>query len=318
MADSLARTARLILNGKAAQDPEVREAVEALRESGCDLQVRVTWEAGDGQRFVREASRDGVKRVIAGGGDGSVNEVVNSMMQLDEGERPALGILPLGSANDFARGVCLPLEPRAALHTALTVSSRAVDIAHLGNDYFINMASGGFGAEITTSTPMTLKRLLGGGAYSLMGMLKVWHYQPYAGRLTWPEGELDTPLFLLAIGNGSQAGGGQQLTPGAKLDDGLLNVLIVRHFSSLSEMRQLLSELERIPEDGDFVRTVRTPWLTFQGDGVFPLNLDGEPRQLKEFKVKLEPRALRLLVPSDCPLLSSPSQSQGARPEGID
>lgn len=308
MADAVARTARLILNGKVAQDPDVREAVHAMREAGCDLQVRVTWEAGDGPRFVQEAAHEGVRHVIAGGGDGSVNEIVNGLMHIDEADRPALGILPLGSANDFARGLCVPLEPHAALHTALSVSPRAIDVAHLGDDYFINMASGGFGAEITTSTPVTLKRLMGGGAYSLMGMLKVWHYQPYRGRLSWPEGELDSPLFLLAIGNGSQAGGGQQLTPGAQLDDGLLNVLIVRHFSSLGEMRQLLTELERIPVDGEFVRTIRTSSLAFSSDTAFPLNLDGEPRQLQRFEVKLEARALKLLVAADCPLLSSSSR----------
>ncbi|HET8791292.1 MAG TPA: lipid kinase YegS [Modicisalibacter sp.] len=307
MADSLAKTAHLIINGKSAQLPEVREAVAAIRKDGHDLQVRVTWEGGDAIRLVHEASRAGVARVIAGGGDGSVNEIVNGLMELDEAKRPALGILPLGSANDFANGAGLPLEPHEALNAALQGTTQAVDVARLGDDHFINMASGGFGAEITTSTPVALKRLLGGGAYSLMGMLKAWRYQPYLGRLRWPEGELDTPLFLLAIGNGRQAGGGQSLAPGAKLDDGLLDVLIVRHFSSLGEMRQVVAELDRIPEDGDFVRTIRTPELSFQGDGAFPLNLDGEPRRLESFTVKLEPRALRLLIPADCRLLSSPS-----------
>nr|WP_297458129.1 lipid kinase YegS [uncultured Halomonas sp.] len=312
MSDSLAQTAHLIINGKSAQLPEVREAVAAIREDGCDLQVRVTWEGGDAIRLVHEASRQGVRRIIAGGGDGSVNEIVNGLMELDDAQRPALGILPLGSANDFANGVGLPLEPREALNAALRGTARAIDVARLGDDFFINMASGGFGAEITTSTPVALKRLLGGGAYSLMGMLKAWRYQPYHGQLRWSQGELDTPLFLLAIANGCQAGGGQLLAPAAKLDDGLLDVLIVRHFSSLGEMRQVVAELDRIPEDGEFVRTIRTPELTFDSDDAFPLNLDGEPRRLENFTVKLEPRALRLLMPSDCRLLSSPSRPQEA------
>lgn len=311
MAESLAKTAHLIINGKSAQLPEVREAVAAVREAGCDLKVRVTWEGGDGIRLVHEASREGVRHVIVGGGDGSVNEIVNGLMELDEAQRPALGILPLGSANDFANGAGLPLDPHEALNAALQGTTRAVDVARLGDDCFINMASGGFGAEITTSTPVSLKRLLGGGAYSLMGMLKAWRYQPYHGHLRWPEGELDTPLFLLAIANGCQAGGGQCLAPEAKLDDGLLDVLIVRHFSSLAEMRQVVAELDRIPEDGEFVRTIRTPELSFHGNDAFPLNLDGEPRRLENFTVRLEPRALRLLIPSDCRLLSSPSRPQG-------
>lgn len=312
MNDLSMQAACLILNGKASQNPEVREAVEAMRKIGFQLAVRVTWEAGDGLRFVEEACREGAKRIIAGGGDGTVNEIVNALMQFDEADRPPLGILPLGSANDFARGACLPLEARAALHTALSASSHAVDVASLGSDYFINMASGGFGAEITNSTPLPLKRLLGGGAYSLMGMINVWRYQPYLGRLCWADGEFDAPLFLLAIGNGSQAGGGQRLTPDAKLDDGLLNALFVRHFTSLREMRQLLAELENIPHDGEFVRTARASRFWFEGESAFPLNLDGEPRQLQSFEVSLNHRTLRLLVPSACPLLLSSSHPQDA------
>lgn len=297
--------ARLIINGKSAQIPEVREAVAALRENGHALDVRVTWEGGDGLRMVQEATDQGVSRIIAGGGDGTLNEIVAGLMAVAAERRPALGILPLGSANDFAQGVGLPLEPQPALELALAGHGHAVDVARLGEDCFINMATGGFGAEITTSTPVALKRLLGGGAYSLMGMLKAWRYQPYQGVLSWPDGELNTPLFLLAIGNGRQAGGGQCLAPAAKLDDGLLDVLVVRHFSSLHEMRQLLSEIERLPENGEFVRTIRTPRLSFRSDTGFPLNLDGEPRRLKHFEVSLEPRAIKLSMPDASELLNS-------------
>lgn len=298
--------ARLIINGKSAQIEEVREAVTALREEGHALDVRVTWEGGDGLRLVREAADEGVSRIVAGGGDGTVNEIVAGLMAVTSERRPALGILPLGSANDFAHGVGLPLEPQPALELALTGHLHDVDVARLGEDCFINMATGGFGAEITTSTPVALKRLLGGGAYSLMGMLKAWRYQPYQGVLSWPGGELTTPLFLLAIGNGCQAGGGQCLAPAAKLDDGLLEIVIVRHFSSLHDMRQLLGEIERLPADGEFVRTIRASRLSFRSDTRFPLNLDGEPRHLQHFEVSLEPHAIKLSMPGASRLLNSP------------
>ncbi|WP_129139984.1 lipid kinase YegS [Modicisalibacter coralii] len=307
MAETERPQARLIINGKSAQIPEVRDAVDALRDQGHALDVRVTWEGGDAIRMVHEAVDAGISRVIAGGGDGTVNEVVTGLMALEASQRPSMGILPLGSANDFANGVGLPLEAEPALTVALEGHRHRVDVARLGEDCFINMATGGFGAEITTSTPVALKRLLGGGAYSLMGMLKAWRYQPYAGHLRWPDGELETPLFLLAIGNGRQAGGGQQLAPQAKLDDGLLDVLVVRDFSSLHEMRQVLSEIERLPEDGEFVRNIRTPRLSFTSDAAFPLNLDGEPRRLRQFEVTLEPRAIELMMSADTAVLSSAS-----------
>ncbi|WP_342594095.1 lipid kinase YegS [Salinicola lusitanus] len=293
----------LILNGKSAQQPEIRDAVEELRRQGHDLQVRVTWEGGDGVWMVDAAVAGGAARIIAGGGDGSINEIVAGLMRQPPERRPALGILPLGSANDFAHGLNLPMGPRDALKLALTGSVRQVDVGKLDDEAFINVASGGFGAEITTSTPVGLKRLLGGGAYSLMGMLKAWNYQPFEGHMRWPEGEARVPLFMLAIGNGCQAGGGQRLAPSARLDDGLLELLFVRHFNSLGELKRIIDELENLPQDGEFVRYLRVPWVEFDSDGAFPLNLDGEPRRYEHFRASLDREALPLVVPEDCPLL---------------
>lgn len=294
----------LILNGKSAQQPEIREAVEHLRRQGHDLEVRATWEGGDGLWMVENALAAGASRVIAGGGDGSINEIVAGLMRQAQDQRPALGILPLGSANDFAHGLGLPMTPRAALELAVTGNVRQVDVGKLDDEAFINVASGGFGAEITTSTPVGLKRLLGGGAYSLMGMLKAWNYQPFEGHMRWPDGEARVPLFMLAIGNGCQAGGGQRLAPSARLDDGLLELLFVRHFNSLGELKRIIDELENLPQDGEFVRYLRVPWVEFDSDGAFPLNLDGEPRRYGHFRASLERDAMPLVVPENCPLLS--------------
>jgi len=296
----------LILNGKSAQQPEIRETVELLRRQGHDLQVRVTWEGGDGIWLVDSAVAAGATRIVAGGGDGSINEIVVGLMRQAPEQRPALGILPLGSANDFATGLNLPMDPRGALELAITGSVRQVDVGKLDDEAFINVASGGFGAEITTSTPVGLKRLLGGGAYSLMGMLKAWNYQPYEGHIRWPDGEARVPLFMLAIGNGCQAGGGQQLAPSARLDDGLLELLFVRHFNSLGDLKRIIDELENLPQDGEFVRYLRVPWVEFDSAGAFPLNLDGEPRRYEHFRASLDRDALPLVVPENCPLLRPP------------
>ncbi|WP_110655028.1 lipid kinase YegS [Salinicola halimionae] len=293
----------LILNGKSAQQPEIRQAVESMRRQGHDLQVRVTWEGGDGDWLVDNAVAAGATRIVAGGGDGSINEIVAGLMRQLPDQRPALGVLPLGSANDFANGLNVPMAPRDALELALTGSIRQVDVGKLDDEAFINVASGGFGAEITTSTPVGLKRLLGGGAYSLMGMLKAWNYQPYEGHMRWPDGEARVPLFMLAIGNGSQAGGGQRLAPSARLDDGLLELLFVRHFNSLGDLKRIIDELENLPQDGEFVRYLRVPWVEFDSDGAFPLNLDGEPRRYEHFRASLDRDALPLVVPENCPLL---------------
>ncbi|MGO2393579.1 MAG: lipid kinase YegS, partial [Halomonas sp.] len=177
--------------------------------------------------------------------------------------------------------------------------------------YYINMTTGGFGAEITSSTPKTLKRMLGGGAYSLMGALKAWRHRSYRGTLHWDGKEERASLLLLALGNGRQSGGGQVLAPRAKLDDGRLDVLLVKDFSSVTELTKLIGELQDFPYDGKFVRYFTTSQLTVTtqaDDPPWPLTLDGEARWYDHFCAEVVPLALRVLIPEDCPLLSSAHQ----------
>lgn len=118
--------ALLILNGKKADRPEIRQAVNTLRDDEHQLDVRVTWEAGDIHRYIDEACRRNIERVVVGGGDGSVNEAANSILTR-EGKVPALGIMPLGTANDFATSCRIPSEPLESLRLARTGESRSID-----------------------------------------------------------------------------------------------------------------------------------------------------------------------------------------------
>ncbi|WP_083005872.1 lipid kinase YegS [Halomonas sp. GT] len=306
----------LIINGKSAGNPALREAVEEQRKTGMLITVRSTWEGGDAAEFAAQAVELGATRVIACGGDGTVNEVVNGLMQIAHDLRPALGIVPLGSANDFATSLGLPLEPGPALEAARRLSPSPIDVIRMtaqsgaeeAVSYYVNMTTGGFGAEITSSTPKTLKRMLGGGAYSLMGALKAWRHRSYRGTLHWGEQEQEASLLLLALGNGRQSGGGQVLAPRAKLDDGRFDVLLVKDFSSAAELPTLLNELQQFPSEGHFVRYFTASQLsvtTQPDDEPWPLTLDGEARRYERFRVEVVPLALKVLLPEECSLLTA-------------
>src|SRR6266436_8762429 len=111
------RKVRLILNGKVAANDALRTAVARQRAVGHIIEVQVTWEKGDARRFVAEAGE--VDLLIAGGGDGTLNEVVHGLMDLPTVTRPVLGVVPLGTANDFATGCGIPREPERALALCL-------------------------------------------------------------------------------------------------------------------------------------------------------------------------------------------------------
>ncbi len=204
----------IILNGKKAEMPEIRDAIAAFRREEKNVQVRVTYEYGDVERFMHEGIQHNAKQIIIGGGDGSVNETVNAMAKLPREDRPILGILPLGTANDFATACEIPLESLEALRFAVSHSPTPVDIVKANDRHFINMATAGFGAKITAETPVELKNFLGGGAYTLTGVLKAMDFVPYHSHITTPHDTLkNLHIVAGAVCNGKQAGGGQVLAP---------------------------------------------------------------------------------------------------------
>jgi hypothetical protein len=149
---------RIAVRVKQGANQELRDAVAAARENGHEIDVRVTWEAGDSGLFAAQAAKEGIDTVIAGGGDGTVNEVLNGLAQAD-GNTSALGVIPLGTANDFARSAGIPLQLEAALRVAVETEPVAVDVGRSGDRAFMNVATGGFGTEVTVNTDPKLKRM---------------------------------------------------------------------------------------------------------------------------------------------------------------
>jgi YegS/Rv2252/BmrU family lipid kinase len=163
------RKVQLILNGKVAGNDALRAAVVGQREAGHRIEVRVTREKGDARQFVSEAGE--VDVLIAAGGDGTLNEAVHGLMDLSIVARPVLGVVPLGTANDFATGCGLPGDPEKALALCMEGQAVLIDVGKANDHWFLNVASVGFGAEVTATTSPELKRLLGPVAYTVMGAI---------------------------------------------------------------------------------------------------------------------------------------------------
>ena len=297
-------TAHLIINGKKAGIPAIRDAVGQFRDKGHDLQVRVTWEYRDGLRYVKEAGEIGVDLVIAGGGDGTVNEISHGLALLDQKQRPAMGVLPLGTANDFATCCTIPTDPRAALKLALEGKPVAVDLVQANERYFINVASAGFGAAVTTETPVELKNFLAGGAYTLMGMIKILNFSPYKVSIKAENYEYEGEAVIGAICNGRQAGGGQVLARNAFINDGLFDVLIARSFP-LNAIEQVTAELHNPAPSGQYITAFKSNWLESSADEPIPVNLDGEPLNSNTVRYDVLPGAIKLTVPKNCPCLAT-------------
>lgn len=296
------RKVQLILNGKAAGNDSLQSAVAGQRGAGHRVEVRVTQEKGDARRFVSEAGD--VDLLIAAGGDGTLNEVVHGLMDLSSAARPVLGIVPLGTANDFATGCGIPPEPEKALALCMDGDALPIDVGKANDHWFLNVASVGFGAEVTATTSPELKRLLGSAAYAAMGAILAINVHQYHGRLILPDREIAGSGPVAIVGNGRQTGGGVQVAPRAYIDDGLLDVLAVRHIPATA-LLTAARELQQLSPDGEYISYWQTPWVEVHPDEEIPVNLDGEPVEFSSVRYEAVPRAIQLIVPPICPLLSA-------------
>ena len=290
-----------ILNGKSAGNEELRAAIGTLREEGYKLEVRVTWEHGDGERYVREAAELQAATVIAAGGDGTINEIATALAGLPPAHRPVLGLVPLGTANDFATSAGIPPEMESALRLAILGKATPIDLARVNQDrYFINMATGGFGTRITTETPEKLKSALGGVSYFIHGLMRMDTLKADSCTLQGPDFHWQGDALVIGIGNGRQAGGGQRLCPTALINDGKLELSIATSHELLPTLLHKLTSDEENPN----LITASLPWLTISAPNEMTFNLDGEPLSGTEFRIEVMQGALECRLPPSCELLA--------------
>ena len=290
----------LILHRKSANEPAVKEAVKHVRRAGYDLRVRIPWNKKAKSVVVGEALADGGTRIIAGGGDGTINAVVNALVRRNKKRgkkkriKATLGILPLGTANDFAHGLGLPVNDLAqCLEIACSRAPRYIDVGKVNRQYFINVTSGGFGAEITATTPVDLKKALGGGAYTIMGLIKARGLEPYRGRLLVPvEEPLEGAMLIMVVANSRLAGGGFEVAPKAELDDGLLDLAMVRHRPDVDFTKAMAELKDPTNPANECLYYRQLSEFTIEAERDVHFNLDGEPTLQRALTFSVLPKHL--------------------------
>ncbi len=293
---------RLIVNGKVAQRDDFRRAVSVCRGAGHRVDVRVTWEPGDAARFVGEAlaslAEQPIDVLVAAGGDGTLNEVVAAGHQAGALDRLTFAVLPLGTANDFARSVGFdPEDPVAGLERIAAAKPIPIDLGQANGVPFVNVATCGMGSDLEPGADPILKRLAGPAAYILTGLARAADLTPLRGRLHGPGFTWAGEFIGLAVGNGIQAGGGFVLCPDAKIDDGLLDVAILPEMT-FEFLSALLTDLS---EDGldawrrRLVR-VRLASLHVETEATVTFSLDGQPHRDRRFNFSVEARTVPFVL----------------------
>jgi diacylglycerol kinase (ATP) len=284
----------MIIHGSRADYPDVRHLVSWVRAKGHFVEPLVTYEAGDATALAADAAKRGVDVVAAVGGDGTVNEVVNGL----DGYDVPLGVIPVGTANDFARQVGIPADADHAMDVILQRKPRRLDTASLNGRRFLNVSTAGIGAEATAETPPEIKESLGAIAYAISGMRKLAELRPQTARFSGDGFEYDGEFLMFAVGLTRASGGGTMVTPMASATDGLLDLCIVESMSRSEFARTALrvKRGEHIGQEGVQYAQVRS--VTVEGREPIVVNVDGESSNATRLVYRARARDLWVHVAS--------------------
>lgn len=269
---------------------EVRERLQA---AGLDLMA--VWQVSDPAdlpRSLASAASCGADLVVVGGGDGTLSEASHQLAHRDV----CLGVLPLGTTNNFARSLGLPLNLSQALGTFTEGKVADVDLGHAAGRHFANLTSLGVSVLVAEHVPHRLKRILGRAAYPLTALVLLPRHQPFSARLRVDGKVHELATHQLNIANGSFHAG-RAIAADAGIDDRLL---VVYRLGDANRLR-LTAATVRQAVLGPYRPLARTPFLTadklsLETDPPLDLDIDGEIRGRTPVEISLEANALRVMV----------------------
>ena len=302
---------RLIVNPVSGTDaaPDYLQTInERLRESLGEMDIVMTVAAGDASASAAQAARDGYERLFVGGGDGTLNEVINGVASVEGGlGQITFGLIPLGTGNDFAGALGIPEEVDAAISILLEDRTLEVDVGMLNDRHFVNVSAGGFIAEVSSAVNPQLKTVAGKLAYLIGGAQVLMEYEHANLRLRVVENERvverEMGMEMFAVCNSRLVGGGRLVAPQAVINDGLLDVCIVETMPTLDFINLLTSVSGGTHVEDPRVLYFRAREIDLHFDRTIKVNTDGEVLDAADCSYRILPRAARFLA-GDAPYAS--------------
>ncbi|HEY5669086.1 MAG TPA: diacylglycerol kinase family protein [Anaerolineales bacterium] len=308
-------TTKVILNPYAGRwlGLAKKEAIEtALREAGVDFELELTERAGHATELAANAVKLGYNPIVAVGGDGSINEVINGIYLCAKDEDgitlPSLGVIPLGTANDLVVNLGLPKDIPSAAKVIAAGKSRTIDLGRVtfGAEktcrYFSNNSAIGMEPTVTLIQEEELVRMKGIARYLAATIIAVFRNAHWTVSLEWEGGDYQGPANLVTVGNSPLTGGLFYMTPHANPEDGLLTCV----FGYLPSRLKILSVLPKTmkPGEGSYVehpaiQEIHTPWLKIHTHTPTPLHTDGviQSKSVTDVEYSILPSKLSILIP---------------------
>ncbi|MEP6922971.1 MAG: diacylglycerol kinase family protein [Pyrinomonadaceae bacterium] len=302
---------QLIFNPVAGSDPalpSIEIIKDHLRSAFGEINVFLTEKAGDARKFAANAVSDGCSHIFIGGGDGTLNEVLNGVAATKNGlEQITFGLIPLGTGNDFANAALSLSETIKDTLNILTQNKTIlVDVGKLTNEpnvqYFINVSAGGFIAEVSDVVNPELKSIAGKLAYVIGGAQVLLDFAPVRTlmKLRYASGELikrEFEIEMFAVCNSKMLGGGRMIAPDAKIDDGLFDICVFTATATTLEFINVLTQIAAGAHLGEeTVKYYCAPAVEFEFEREIKVNADGEVLTVKKVTYEILPSAARFLA----------------------
>lgn len=265
-----------------------------LMDAGYDVDLVFTRCSGDA---IELASIKPHKTIVAIGGDGTLNEVISGIMKSARVD-VAVGYIPLGSTNDFARSVGIPRKWRKAAQCIAIGVERAVDICKFGDRYFSYVAAHGIFAETSCSVSQKLKNKIGHLAYILFGVKEVFRKNNYPIKIEIDGRLIEDSYAFLGIGNTKSIGGILKFDDdSANISDGLFEVLMFKYPKNLWQLSRMLKKVSRSDWQGDGLEMYHARKAKIYPKQEMLWSLDGEKLILdKESEIEIIPNAIKIKV----------------------
>jgi diacylglycerol kinase (ATP) len=287
----------VIFNPNAGQadflEASINRAASLWRDRGWLVTYAPTQFAGHATQIAREAAHEGYDYAIAAGGDGTVNEVMNGLLYT----HTALGTLPIGTVNIWAREMGLPMDIVGAAKQLLEARVRSVDVGMAGDRAFLLMAGVGFDAAVTQSVDAGEKKRFGAIAYVKQAFQIAWKFQGVRTLLRIDGKRVRGRILMLVIGNSQLYGGVVKFTAHAIVDDGLLDICVIKGRSMLTAPLRLFSVFTRNYNRDPKVAYFKASRVEIQGKKRLPIQVDGDFIGKTPMRFEIRPGALRVMVP---------------------
>jgi diacylglycerol kinase (ATP) len=295
-------SAPLIVVNPAAGGGRAGRFVPWIRErlaQRTDVDLRVTTAPGQAEALAADAVAAGRERVVAVGGDGTVQEVLNGL--LTAGTPGELGVLPVGTGNDLARSLGLPADPAEAWTIAVGHATSPLDVALATNGagrrrWFASAGGVGFDAQVAAAMATRRGWQAGKAGYLLTTLSELRRFENCAVRLEVDGDVIEGRVLFVAFANGEYYGGGMRIAPGARTDDGRLDICVVGDISRLTAIRQLPNLYRGTHTRHSAVSMHSGSTLSIEGEDGVAIHLDGEPFGTLPLSVVLDAGLVRIAV----------------------